>query len=97
MARHMNHTKQKMNKSSFTFFGFGMSNLIQGMFFVLLIKMELKVLLILIFTSPITSIHEFVSQPSVHAVGTTVRPALMRPATAKGSPHEKPAHSETVF
>jgi len=74
-----------------------MANLIQGMFLVLLIKMELKALILLMFMSPIESVHAMVAQPRVHAEGTSVRPTLIKPATAKGQPHEKSAFYGIVF
>lgn len=85
-----------MNLSSFTL-GFGMGNLIQGMFLVLLIKMELKALVLLMFMSPIESVHAMVAQPRFHAVGTSVRPMLIKPAAANGMPHQKSALSGGVF
>jgi len=74
-----------------------MANLIQGMFLVLLIKMELKALVLLMFMSPIESVHAVVAQPRVHAEGISVRPTLIKPATVKERPHEKSAFSGGVF
>ena len=85
-----------MNLSSFTL-GFGMGNLVQGMFLVLLIKMELKALVLLMFMSPIESVHAMVAQPRLHSDGTAFRPNLIKPAGVRKRVQVNPSLSSGLL